>query len=239
MVAFADLILPDTTYLERHDCISLLDRPISEPEALCDSIRWPVVEPDRDVRGFQSVLLDLGARLKLPGMVNGAGKPVYKDYADYIVNHQRKPGVGPLSGWRGENGDKTGRGEPNPDQLDRYIENGGFSMVHVPEEAQFFKHANRAWSDWAIAHGLQDGPVENIFQLYLEPLRKFQLAAEGKIKPSRPRIIANGSSAALTRCLAGIRHFTRMGLKQAPIRCTRSRNVPRRCTIPGVRRMPG
>ena len=24
MVAFADLILPDTTYLERHDCISLL-----------------------------------------------------------------------------------------------------------------------------------------------------------------------------------------------------------------------
>jgi anaerobic selenocysteine-containing dehydrogenase len=54
MVAFADLILPDTTYLERHDCISLLDRPISEPEALCDAIRWPVVEPDRDVRGFQT-----------------------------------------------------------------------------------------------------------------------------------------------------------------------------------------
>ena len=27
--AFADLILPDTTYLERHDCMSMLDRPIS------------------------------------------------------------------------------------------------------------------------------------------------------------------------------------------------------------------
>ncbi len=27
-VAYADLILPDTTYLERYDCISLLDRPI-------------------------------------------------------------------------------------------------------------------------------------------------------------------------------------------------------------------
>src|SRR5690606_15385244 len=27
-VAYADLILPDTTYLERWDCISLLDRPI-------------------------------------------------------------------------------------------------------------------------------------------------------------------------------------------------------------------
>ena len=33
MVAFADLILPDTTYLERHDCISLLDRPICETDA--------------------------------------------------------------------------------------------------------------------------------------------------------------------------------------------------------------
>jgi hypothetical protein len=73
-------------------------------------------------------------------------------------------------------------------------------MVHVPEEAQFFKHANRAWSDWAIANGLQDGPVENIFQLYLEPLRKFQLAAEGKMEAgSRPSIM-RADRAALIRC---------------------------------------
>jgi len=45
MVAYADLILPDTTYLERHDCISLLDRPICEADAAADAIRWPVVEP--------------------------------------------------------------------------------------------------------------------------------------------------------------------------------------------------
>ena len=30
-VAYADLVLPDTTYLERWDCISLLDRPIGCP----------------------------------------------------------------------------------------------------------------------------------------------------------------------------------------------------------------
>ena len=30
MTAFADLVLPDTTYLERHDVMSMLDRPISE-----------------------------------------------------------------------------------------------------------------------------------------------------------------------------------------------------------------
>ncbi len=142
MVAFADLVLPDTTYLERHDAMSLLDRPISEPDAMCDAIRWPVLEPDRDVRGFQSVLLDLGARLGLPAMVKEDGSAKYRDYADYLVNHERRPGVGPLGGWRGADGSKTGRGEPNPDQLQRYIENGGFFRDHVPAKAAYFKHAN-------------------------------------------------------------------------------------------------
>src|SRR5208283_200506 len=67
-VAFADLVLPDTTYLERWDCISLLDRPISDADGPADAIRQPVVEPDRDVPDFQSTLLELGVRLGLPGM---------------------------------------------------------------------------------------------------------------------------------------------------------------------------
>ncbi|TIP24699.1 MAG: formate dehydrogenase, partial [Mesorhizobium sp.] len=58
-VPFADLVLPDTTYLERHDCISLLDRPISHADGPGDAIRHPVVQPDRDVRPFQSVLIEL------------------------------------------------------------------------------------------------------------------------------------------------------------------------------------
>lgn len=186
MVAYADLVLPDTTYLERHDCISLLDRPIGEAEAMCDAIRWPVIEPDRDVRGFQSVLLDLGHRLGLPGFATAEGAPSYANYADYIVHHERKPGVGPLAGWRGKDGSSIGRGEPNPDQLDRYIANGGFFVHEIPPEALYFKHANAHWQDWATAHGLQDGRVENIFQLYAEPLRKFQLAAEGKSDPQPP-----------------------------------------------------
>jgi anaerobic selenocysteine-containing dehydrogenase len=187
MVAFADLVLPDTTYLERHDCISLLDRPISEPDALCDAIRWPVLAPDRDVRGFQKVLLDLGARLKLPGMIGEDGQAKFRDYADYIVNHQRKPGVGPLAGWRGADGSKAGRGEPNAQQLQRYIDNGGFFHKDVPQEARFFKHANAHWQDWAVEHGLQDARVENVFQLYSEVLRKFQLSAEGRRKPVAPQ----------------------------------------------------
>ena len=42
-VAFADLVLPDTTYFERYDAISLLDRPISEPDAPADAIRYPIL----------------------------------------------------------------------------------------------------------------------------------------------------------------------------------------------------
>ncbi|WP_184151718.1 molybdopterin-dependent oxidoreductase [Amaricoccus macauensis] len=183
MVAYADLVLPDTTYLERHDCISLLDRPISEPDAAIDAIRWPVIEPERPgaegVRGFQSVLLDLGVRLKLPGMVDANGKAIYRDYADYMVRHQRRPGVGPLMGWRGEDGTGTGRGAPNPKQLARYIEAGGFHIAHVPEEAAFFKPWNRAYQDWAVKIGIYDTPQPYLFQLYVEPLARFQAAALG------------------------------------------------------------
>ncbi|MGR3814927.1 MAG: molybdopterin oxidoreductase family protein [Cognatishimia activa] len=179
MVAYADLILPDTTYLERHDCISLLDRPICEADGAADAIRWPVIEPDRDVRGFQSVLIELGARIGLPAFMKEDGSPKWKDYADYIVNHERKPGIGPLSGWRGEDGDKTGRGAVNPDQMDAYIENGGFHIHHVPSEAAYYKPWNTAYQDWAVDLGLYDSPQPYLFQLYSEPMRKFQRAAEG------------------------------------------------------------
>jgi anaerobic selenocysteine-containing dehydrogenase len=178
MVAYADLVLPDATYLERHDCISLLDRPICEADGAADAIRWPVIEPDRDVRGFQSVLCDLGARLGLPNFTNEDGSQKFADYADYIVNHERKPGIGPLAGFRGDGSD-AGRGDVNPDQLDKYIENGGFFVEHIDEGASYYKPWNNAYQDWAVGMGLYDAPAPYLFQLYVEPMRKFQLAAEG------------------------------------------------------------
>jgi anaerobic selenocysteine-containing dehydrogenase len=186
MVAYADLVLPDTTYLERHDCISMLDRPISEPDAVQDAIRWPVMEPERDVRGFQTVLLDLGARLKLPGFVDHRGRALYSDYADYIVRHERRPGIGPLAGFRGPNGERVGRGAANPDQLKRYIENGSFFSAHIPLEAQFYKHANKGYQDFAVRMGFFDTPQPVTFQLYQESLQKFRLSAEGLREPFAP-----------------------------------------------------
>ena len=186
MVAYADLILPDTTYLERWDCISMLDRPIGSAEGPADSIRQPVLEPDRDVRPFQDVLLDIGARLGLPGLTNKDGGPRYPGgYPDYIVNHERKPGVGSLMGWRGTDGSSDGKGAPNPDQLLRYVENGCFWQAELPPEASFFKHVNKAYLDYAVSMGCIDDAAPITLQLYSEVMQKFRLAADGysHVKP--------------------------------------------------------
>jgi len=180
MVPYADLILPDTTYLERWDCISLLDRPISEPDGVADSIRQPVVAPDRDVRPFQDVMLDLGARIGLPGMTNEDGSAKYPGgYSDYIINHERKPGIGPLGGWRGKQGEDILRGEPNPNQLDKYIENGCFWYHELDDNQKYFKHANKDYIDWAHDKGITDAKSQIIFELYSETLQRFRLAARG------------------------------------------------------------
>ena len=187
MVAYADLVLPDTTYLERFDAVSILDRPISDADGAADAIRHPVLAPEtqdvegkpRDVRGFQSVLIDLGVRLGLPGLINEDGSAKYRDYADYIVRHERAPGVGLLAGWRGANGDQHGKGAPNPDQLQRYIDNGGFWREEIPESARYFKMANRDYLRWAQGFGFVPNDAPIVLQLYSETLQKFRLAAQG------------------------------------------------------------
>jgi anaerobic selenocysteine-containing dehydrogenase len=184
MVAYADLVLPDTTYLERFDAISLLDRPISDADGAADAIRHPVLKAaeqreGRDVRGFQSVLIDLGSRLGLPGLTNEDGTAKYRDYADYIVRHERAPGVGLLAGWRGAHGEVEAKGQPNPDQLQRYIDNGGFWRSEIPEDARYFKMANRGYLDWAQRMGFLGHADPIVLQVYSETMQKFRLAAQG------------------------------------------------------------
>jgi sulfite dehydrogenase (quinone) subunit SoeA len=179
-VPYCDIILPDTTYLERWDAVSLLDRPICSADGPADAIRQPVVEPDRDVRPFQSVLIDLGARIGLPGLANDDGTAKYPGgYPDYLVNHERTPGIGPLAGWRGENGDSHGTGAVNPNQLDRYIENGCFWSHEFPENQRYYKHANKDYLEYATSMGWIGSSDQVVMQIYSEPLQRFRLAARG------------------------------------------------------------
>ena len=180
MVAYADLILPDTTYLERWDCISLLDRPICDADGVADSIRQPVVRPDRDVRPFQDVLIDLGARLGLPGLTREDGGPRYPGgYPDYLANHERKPGVGPLAGWRGADGKSAGRGAPNPDQLERYVENQCFWRQELAPDQRYYKFANKGYLEFSAEMGFIEQAEPIVMQLYSEVMQKFRLAARG------------------------------------------------------------
>ncbi len=179
-IAFADLVLPDTTYLERHDCISLLDRPISDADSASDAIRQPVCAPDRDVRPFQDVLLDLGARLQLPGMVDADGAAKYPGgYAQYMVEHERTPGVGLLAGWRGKDGEKQGIGDPNPRQLEIYKANNCYWHAEIPAAARYYKMANRDYLDWAKSLSFVGSTDAIVLELYSERLQKFRLAALG------------------------------------------------------------
>ena len=185
-VPYADLILPDTTYLERWDCISLLDRPISSADSAADAIRQPIIKPKRDVRPFQDVLIDLGARLGLPGFVNDDFSPKYPNgYSDYIVNHERQPGIGPLAGWRG-NGEKFGKGEVNKNQIERYIENGCFHNHEFKNNQKYFKFTNKNYLDFAYDMGWISKKDPIVMQIYSEEMQKFKLAGEGhgtKIPP--------------------------------------------------------
>ncbi len=179
-VPYADLILPDTTYLERWDCISLLDRPICDADGPGDSIRQPVVEPDRDVRPFQDVLLELGVRLKLPGLVNEDGSKKYPGgYPDYIVNHMRTDKVGPLAGWRGEQGDSDYVGSSYPEQLQKYIDNGCFWKKEFTPQQRYYKFANKEYLELAHHAGWIGSSQPIVLQIYNENLQQFRLAAEG------------------------------------------------------------
>jgi sulfite dehydrogenase (quinone) subunit SoeA len=217
-VGFADLVLPDTTYLERYDAISLLDRPISEPDTAADAIRQPVVDLDRDVRPWQEVLVELASRLKFPAFTRTDGSRKFKDYKDFIVNYEKAPGIGFLAGWRGPDGDKALRGEPNPKQWERYIENQCHFVHHWPEHMRYYRYANKDYLEFAEKHALfGTPPVQVILQMYSEPLQNFRLAGQGLYDGPQP--------ASLTDCERLAKYFDPLPFWYAPLEGSRSRTA--------------
>ncbi|TAL53553.1 molybdopterin oxidoreductase family protein [Pandoraea sp.] len=188
MTAYADLILPDTTYLERHDAMSVLDRPISEFDGPVDSVRVPVLPPTGQCKPFQEVLIELASRLKFPAFTREDGSRKFKDYPDFIVNFQTAPdsGTGFLIGWRGKNGEKAVVGEPNPNQWEQYARNNCVFHYTLPESQQYMRNCNRDYLEWAQATGMRKFKEPIVIQLYSEVMQKFRLAAQGKTQGRRP-----------------------------------------------------
>jgi anaerobic selenocysteine-containing dehydrogenase len=188
MVAFADLVLPDTTYLERHDVMSMLDRPISEFDGPVDSVRIPVLPPSGDCKPFQEVLIELGSRLQLPAFVHDDGRRKYRDYPDFIINYETAPGsgIGFLAGWRGQGGEKFMKGEPNPKQWEMYEKNNCVFHYELPKSYQYMRNWNQGYLEWAKRHSLTRYAEPINVHIYSEVLQKFRLAAQGKSDGKQP-----------------------------------------------------
>jgi len=146
-------VLPDTTYLERHDVLSMLDRPISEFDGPVDAVRLPVLPPKGECRPFQDVLIELGGRLKLPAFVKQDGTPKYRNYPDRVLVVAGSPGsgIGFLAGWRGNFGEKYLKGEPNPRQWEQYAANGCVFHHELPRSYQYMRNWNKGYLHWAAA----------------------------------------------------------------------------------------
>ena len=185
-VAFADLVLPDTTYLERHDVMGMLDRPISEFDGPVDSVRVPVVKPMGECKPFQEVLIELAGRLKFPAFTTPEGARKFTGYTDFVVNFQPQPGIGFLMGWRGKNGDEHLRGEPNPKQWEAYEQNNCVFQYHMPKSMHFMRNWNREYLDFAKEKGWRqkNDPVQ--LAIYSDTLQAFRLAAQGKTEGRQP-----------------------------------------------------
>ncbi|HHO69782.1 MAG TPA: formate dehydrogenase, partial [Gammaproteobacteria bacterium] len=188
MVAYADLVLPDTTYLERHDCMSMLDRPISEYDGPVDSVRIPVVPPKGECKPFQDVLIELGSRLKLPAFTHPDGSRKFRDYPDFVVNYETAPGsgIGFLAGWRGKGGEKFMKGEPNPKQWEMYEKNNCVFHYELPRSYQYMRNWNQGYLEWAKRHSLTRYAEPINIHIYSEVLQKFRLAAQGKSDGKQP-----------------------------------------------------
>jgi anaerobic selenocysteine-containing dehydrogenase len=188
MTAFADLVLPDTTYLERHDAMSMLDRPISEFDGPVDSVRIPVLPPTGECKPFQEVLIELGSRLKLPAFTTKDGQRKYRDYPDFIVNFETAPGsgIGFLAGWRGTGGELSMKGAPNPNQWQMYEQNNCVFQYHLPKSYQYMRNWNQGYLQWAQAHGMTRHSEPINIHIYSEVLQKFRLAAQGKGDSRQP-----------------------------------------------------
>jgi anaerobic selenocysteine-containing dehydrogenase len=186
MTSFADLVLPDTTYLERHDVMSILDRPISEYDGPVDSVRVPVLPPTGQCKPFQEVMIELASRLKFPAFVNPDGSRKYKDYPDFVTRYETEPGsgIGFLAGWRGKDGDKFLKGEPNPKQWQMYADNNCVFHYVLPLSYQYMRNWNKGYLEWASRVRMRKYDEPILISLYSEVLQRFRLAAQGK-RPGR------------------------------------------------------
>jgi sulfite dehydrogenase (quinone) subunit SoeA len=103
-----------------------------------------------------------------------------------IVNYERALGIGFSGGFRGKEGEKSLRGEQNPNQWKEYISAQSFFAHHWPENQQWMRYVNQDYLNAAAEAAFIPKPEGIVAQLSSEPLQKFRLAGQGLYNGPRP-----------------------------------------------------
>ena len=183
-VAFADLVLPDTTYLERHDCISLLDRPISDADGAADAIRQPVsyarrsrsrraAVPGGAARSRRAPEAAGTRRRRRPREISARLRALHRRTRTLA---RRRPARGlARSRWRCS-GNRRAESRSARRATSRTAATGA---AKCPRPARYYKMANRDYLEWAKSLGFVGSTSPITLQFYAETLQRFRLAAQG------------------------------------------------------------
>ena len=139
-----------------------------------------MVQPDRDVRPFQDVLIDLGARLAAGLRPPGRRAPAIRAAIPTIWSTMS---ASPASGrWRAGavRGEEQGRGAPNDGQLEAYVANGCFWRFELAPEESLPEAGQPGLPGPSAALGLLDKAAPITLHLYAETLQRFRLARGGR-----------------------------------------------------------
>ena len=231
MTAFADLVLPDTTYLERHDVMSMLDRPISEFDGPVDAVRIPVLPPTGECKPFQEVLIELGepaaaAGLRAPRRQRASTATIRTSSSTTRPSRARASASCPAGAARAARSSCVG--EPNPRQWEMYAQNNCVYHHELPPSYQYMRNWNKGYLDVVAAQRASPRYAEPILiHLYSEVLQKFRLAAQGKGISRKPPAHLRKRIARVLRSAALLLRAAR-GAAHRPRRATRSHAVTQR-----------
>jgi anaerobic selenocysteine-containing dehydrogenase len=89
-----------------------------------------------------------------------------------------------LAGWRGKDGEKSLKGEPNPEQWKRYAENNCVFHFEMKPSMQYMRNWNQEYIRFAKDNGFRqkEDPIQ--IAVYCEHLQHFRLAGQGQ-RPGR------------------------------------------------------
>ena len=244
-VAYADLVLPDTTYLERWDCISLLDRPIGSADGAgrCDPPAGAAARPRRAAvpgRADRSRRAARTARLRQGRRQRRAIRRLRRLHRAPRT-HARHRAARRLARRRRRRRSARARRTPISSSATSPMAASGDHEL-PPRAALLSSTPTRAYLDGRSAMGLIDSAEpDRAAALQSSRCRNSASPRRGTAPCQPPDAAARADRDAISiRCRSGIRRSRTSAAGHDGVPAARDHAAAdARCTIPGARRTPG